>query len=357
MASRVIYDDADLQKQLQSIENLKDNLRNRILKLVDEREDIERSWMKAQQNLSDEKDPKARLLKELEVSEREAWRKTYQSVIEFSEDRLRLLDYQEQNWRYRYALLKDIADNQEILKWKEKSVARIGEINKTIHLQQKYQLDTQAQIVALEKVSTDQTDPAMKDILSRQTNALRKLSERSVEYVTDLIDTLQHTERLVHEIDQRVGSMVFQEAYKDFMGSFENIWNLEVWVIDDRPVTVKKLFVGIIILIIGVISAKFIIRITWRRVLKYAHFKQNTAIVIEKVLFYCALFLIVLFVLRIVNIPLGAFAFFGGTIAIGIGFGARNLINNFISGFIIMVEQPIRVGDLIETDGLLGQIE
>ena len=45
--------------------------------------------------------------------------------------------------------------------------------------------------------------------------------------------------------------------------------------------------------------------------------------------------LLVLFVLRVVNIPLTAFTFLGGAIAIGIGFGAQNLINNFISGFII----------------------
>lgn len=43
--------------------------------------------------------------------------------------------------------------------------------------------------------------------------------------------------------------------------------------------------------------------------------------------------------LRMVNIPLTAFAFLGGAIAIGMGFGAQNLINNFISGFMIIGER------------------
>jgi small-conductance mechanosensitive channel len=58
-----------------------------------------------------------------------------------------------------------------------------------------------------------------------------------------------------------------------------------------------------------------------------------------------------------VNIPLTAFAFLGGAVAIGIGFGAQNLINNFISGFMILGERPINIGDLIEVDGVLGMVE
>jgi len=54
---------------------------------------------------------------------------------------------------------------------------------------------------------------------------------------------------------------------------------------------------------------------------------------------YTAYLLVFLFALRMVNIPLTAFAFLGGAIAIGMGFGAQNLINNFISGFIIIGER------------------
>jgi potassium efflux system protein len=67
--------------------------------------------------------------------------------------------------------------------------------------------------------------------------------------------------------------------------------------------------------------------------------------------------MILVFALRIVNIPIAAFAFLGGAIAIGIGFGAQNLINNFISGFIMMAERPINIGDLIELEGIVGKVE
>ena len=43
---------------------------------------------------------------------------------------------------------------------------------------------------------------------------------------------------------------------------------------------------------------------------------------------------------------------FGGAAAIGLGFGSQNLLNNFISGLILLVERPIRVGDLVNVDGI-----
>ena len=69
---------------------------------------------------------------------------------------------------------------------------------------------------------------------------------------------------------------------------------------------------------------------------------------------YLALFLILLSLLRI---PLTAFAFISGAVAIGVGFGAQNIINNFISGWILMWERPIRIGDFLEIGDVKGTVE
>jgi len=46
----------------------------------------------------------------------------------------------------------------------------------------------------------------------------------------------------------------------------------------------------------------------------------------------------------------------GGALGVGIGFGLQNVANNFISGLILLVEQPIRVGQIVEVGGLLGPV-
>ena len=55
--------------------------------------------------------------------------------------------------------------------------------------------------------------------------------------------------------------------------------------------------------------------------------------------------------------PLTAFAFLGGALAIGVGFGTQTIMSNFISGFILLAERPIRVGDLIELDDKRATVE
>jgi len=60
--------------------------------------------------------------------------------------------------------------------------------------------------------------------------------------------------------------------------------------------------------------------------------------------------------LNFLSIPLTIFAFFGGALAIGLGFGTQTLIKNFISGIIVLFERRIRVGDIIDLGGLSGTI-
>jgi small-conductance mechanosensitive channel len=78
---------------------------------------------------------------------------------------------------------------------------------------------------------------------------------------------------------------------------------------------------------------------------------------LQTIAFYTLLVTFSLFSLQLISIPLTVFAFLGGAVAIGVGFGSQNILNNFISGLILLAERPIRVGDLVEIDGLHGNVE
>jgi len=64
--------------------------------------------------------------------------------------------------------------------------------------------------------------------------------------------------------------------------------------------------------------------------------------------------LLLLIVLQNVGIDLSSFAFLAGTLFIGIGFGLQNIVSNFVSGLIILIEQPIKIGDRIDFGNLAG---
>jgi small-conductance mechanosensitive channel len=60
--------------------------------------------------------------------------------------------------------------------------------------------------------------------------------------------------------------------------------------------------------------------------------------------------------LQSVGLNLSSLAFFTGIVGVGIGFGTQNIMNNFVSGLILLVERPIKVGDRIEVGDLNGDI-
>lgn len=83
----------------------------------------------------------------------------------------------------------------------------------------------------------------------------------------------------------------------------------------------------------------------------------NSVHFLKRLLFMVLLVLIFLSTLSMLHVPITAFAFLSGGIAIGLGFGAQNIINNFISGWILMGEKPIRIGDFLEVEGVKGTVE
>jgi len=65
---------------------------------------------------------------------------------------------------------------------------------------------------------------------------------------------------------------------------------------------------------------------------------------------------VVVVALTTMKIPLAVFAFLGGAMALAIGFGAQNLLNNFVSGLILLIERPVKTGDIVDVEGVTGRI-
>jgi len=64
----------------------------------------------------------------------------------------------------------------------------------------------------------------------------------------------------------------------------------------------------------------------------------------------------VLVALTAVGIPISALSVLGGAIGVGIGFGLQKLVANYISGFVILAEGSLRIGDLVKVDNFEGHI-
>jgi small-conductance mechanosensitive channel len=64
----------------------------------------------------------------------------------------------------------------------------------------------------------------------------------------------------------------------------------------------------------------------------------------------------ILLALSAAGIPLSALSVMGGAIGVGIGLGLQKLAANYVSGFVILAEQSLRIGDLVKVDDFEGHI-
>lgn len=91
-----------------------------------------------------------------------------------------------------------------------------------------------------------------------------------------------------------------------------------------------------------------------RALVHFHHMDLGTREAIGSVLRYAVLVLGIALILQNAGIRLTALGVVAGAVGVGVGFGLQNIISNFISGLIIMLERPIKVGDPIELGGVAG---
>jgi small-conductance mechanosensitive channel len=352
------FDKDDLKMQLDSLADQKSGLEKQVQKLIRRHAEARETLLKAQRLSADQSNGRPGPVKEAYLKACEAWLKTYQTALEHAEEKQQLLIHQERIWGLRYGLVKGDLEHEKIIGEKTEFSRHAKNLGRLLGIEQSYHNTIQAQIISLEKKSSEKDlDPQVKPHLDNRIKALKKLAERQFDYTSTLLLTEQMDRRVLDEINARLRQARLKQGLINIKNQWKEIWNFEVWVIDNRSVTVRKVFVALFILITGIIASKFILRAVAKRLFAVVSLKEHTALAIQKMLTYFAYLIVLLFALRIVNIPLTAFAFLGGAVAIGVGFGAQNLINNFISGFILMGERPINVGDLIEVEGILGKVE
>ena len=90
----------------------------------------------------------------------------------------------------------------------------------------------------------------------------------------------------------------------------------------------------------------------------YRHFRLASGIpyAISTLLHYAILLVGFFIALGVIGIDLTKITILAGAFSVGIGFGLQNVINNFVSGLILLFERPIKIGDTIEVSGNVGEV-
>lgn len=197
----------------------------------------------------------------------------------------------------------------------------------------------------------------------------RELAERQKDAVEQADRELQSWQE---DIDRRLHSRSVATRSKEWLGTFpamlRNVWRFELFAIEDsvevagqkvvtsRGVTVGKSIGAILLFLVGYFIAAFLGQRAQRIMISRFRVTAHQANVIRRWLMALTVFILLIITLNLARIPLTVFAFLGGALAIGVGFGTQTLIKNFISGILILLERNVKVGDTIDVDGVVGRI-
>jgi len=82
----------------------------------------------------------------------------------------------------------------------------------------------------------------------------------------------------------------------------------------------------------------------------------NLRVMISKLAQALLVLIAILIALPAVGIDLTVLSVFGGALGVGLGFGLQKIASNYISGFIILMDRSVSIGDLVTVDGHTGQL-
>ncbi len=142
-----------------------------------------------------------------------------------------------------------------------------------------------------------------------------------------------------------------------FLETLRTIWEFQLFTVQGSAITVWMLVIGVMLFLVGFVTARVLSASLARRVVMRMGATEGGAAAVQALTFYTLLVLSAVFALNFVGVPLTAFTVLGGALAIGVGFGSQNIVNNFISGLILHIERPVKSGDVIEISGTEGVVE
>ena len=128
------------------------------------------------------------------------------------------------------------------------------------------------------------------------------------------------------------------------------------WSIGSFSITFGNVIVFIISIWLAITIARFVRFILEGDVLPRLNLPRGVPGAISTISSYLIIGFGIIVAIMSAGIDLNSFALLAGALGVGIGFGLQNIVNNFISGLILIFERPIQIGDAVQVEELSGRV-
>ena len=355
--SNLEYDEADRKEHNARLDEQTTLVRKEIEELQKAREKIRAELVRSQGVQSSVRTEKDRLIAEAKTAELEGQLRLNQAAIELNEQKLIYLDETRMIWNIRYDLIKKSLSSEKLWEIRSTVTERMKELENSFQVKQNAFVTSQADLLAAQRELEKADLPQVSVSLRNRITSLSKITEIITESVSGTFNLLRQYNRLQEEMNNEFNTLRIAEKVTSYgKDRFLSVWNTTLWSGEGFNVTVAKVVLAVILFGMAFLFSGRITNFLSRKILVRFGMDSSVAQAVRKIIFYILMATFLLSALDLIGIPLTAFAFLGGALAIGIGFGAQNIFNNLISGFILMFSKPIKMDDIIEVDGLYASV-
>jgi small-conductance mechanosensitive channel len=123
-----------------------------------------------------------------------------------------------------------------------------------------------------------------------------------------------------------------------------------------QRITLLMVLAGLLSVAVTMLVALWLGRALESRVMRAERLDMNLRVVLSKLIRALLILIGVLIALPAVGIDLTVLSVFGGALGVGLGFGLQKIASNYVSGFIILLDRSIHLGDVITVDNRFGTV-
>lgn len=113
---------------------------------------------------------------------------------------------------------------------------------------------------------------------------------------------------------------------------------------------------AILTIVVTIFITLWFSRVIENRLMGAKNVNMNLRVVLAKLLRIFLLFIAILFALSAVGLDITMLSVFGGALGVGLGFGLQRIASNYVSGFIILLDKSMQIGDVVTIDSHYGVV-
>lgn len=144
---------------------------------------------------------------------------------------------------------------------------------------------------------------------------------------------------------------------EELLIGISQVFTSTLFQIGDNPVSLRSLIELIISFIIVLIISQGFTTFLKERLLLKLGIDEGNREAISVIIRYLIVAFGVVISIQGIGFNLASFAVVAGGLGVGIGFGIQDLTTNFVSGLTLLLDRPVKVGDFVELEGLMGIVK